>query len=116
MTQLYSNSERQHSISSTTSTLALLITQDHDNFDNWYYSGIVINPRSGLPTTITGIRGPANLLAERIFIRTLDDPIITRRQAYIQRTSRSLWNVVQLLPFTKAEHTRLPDSYINIWY
>ena len=104
---LYSRTERQHQAASSTSTLVLLTEQQHNNYDHWYYVGTAINPRSGLPVRLSGIRGPANALAE---------PTPTRRQAYIQRTGRSSWEIVQLLPFTQDEHERVPSTYVNIWY
>ena len=105
--RLYTPSEQQHSPDSATSTLVVLVAQQQDKYNTWYYTGIAVNPRSGAPVTISGIRGPANALAE---------PTLTRRRAYIQRSGRSIWDVMQLLPFEVLEAEENPDVYINIWY
>lgn len=104
---LYDPSERQHAPASNTGALVLLIHQSHDKYERWYYTGRVVNPRTGQHVIISGIRGPANALAS---------PTLTNRLAFIERTGRSVWVVTQLFPFTKAQYDRYPEGYRNKWY
>ncbi len=104
---LYNEYEKAHQVSHVTSVIGLIIDQERYSYDTWYYTIVVINPRSGLPTNISGVRGPNNAMAE---------PTKTRRLAYVQRTGRSLWEITQLLPFTRDEYDNNPTIYVNVWY